>query len=345
MNRTYRRCQIGGFTLIELLTVVAIIALLIGILVPSFSAARNQARRAATSGFIAAIGKAAEMFYGDLDRYPLSRGPVRSNPLHTGNTPLWGAQWIALQLSGPDLQGFVKPVLSNDANGDGKINRQDWVEWYRLDPKRDYPRLGPYVSPDGKSVSTMRQLVETNAVVEFDGRAFDGCGGGSGPQGRPDERDWAGCDLPVYLDSFGHPILYYLANADARAPFTARTGPDMVVGRYDQYDNAGFTGSDGRNGRWAEVFGPLEPVEFSDQSRPRHLLDILGWDADAPTTEPLPETFGAFIMDRNVFEARRQGKRGKVWPHNADTFILISAGRDGRYGTGDDVTNFQPGGG
>jgi hypothetical protein len=28
-------------------------------------------------------------------------------------------------------------------------------------------------------------------------------------------------------------------------------------------------------------------------------------------------------------------------PHNSDSFILISAGPDGEYGTGDDVTNFS----
>ena len=28
------------------------------------------------------------------------------------------------------------------------------------------------------------------------------------------------------------------------------------------------------------------------------------------------------------------------WPHRSDSYILISAGVDGEYGTGDDITNF-----
>jgi len=353
MNRTYRRCQIGGFTLIELLTVVAIIALLIGILVPSFSAARNQARRAATSGFIAAIGKAAEMFYGDNDHYPLSHGLVRSSPFQRGNAPLWGAQWIAMQLSGPDLQGYVKPVLSNDTNNDGKINRRDWHEWYSREPrrKRVYPRLGPYISPEGDNVSTPRRLIEMGVIESFDRDAFDGCGRSRGPQARPDGRSWPGCDQPVYLDAFGRPILYYAANPGARYAFTTGTrAGDLEVGRYDQYDNAGFTGSKGRHGLWADVFGRLNGVRFDGQADedPLHPLGVFqtgGYDPRDRTRLPPPETFAAFFMDRSVFESRRKGKQGKVWPHNADTFILISAGRDGRYGTSDDVANFQPDGG
>ena len=30
----------------------------------------------------------------------------------------------------------------------------------------------------------------------------------------------------------------------------------------------------------------------------------------------------------------------KEWPHRPDSYILISAGPDGLYGTGDDITNF-----
>jgi len=31
---------------------------------------------------------------------------------------------------------------------------------------------------------------------------------------------------------------------------------------------------------------------------------------------------------------------GIVWPYRPDSYILISAGADGYYGTADDITNF-----
>jgi hypothetical protein len=34
---------------------------------------------------------------------------------------------------------------------------------------------------------------------------------------------------------------------------------------------------------------------------------------------------------------------GRLWPYRADSFLLISAGEDALYGTGDDLTNFGTG--
>ena len=41
------------------------------------------------------------------------------------------------------------------------------------------------------------------------------------------------------------------------------------------------------------------------------------------------------IVDQKVLEAS-----GILWPYRADSYILISAGIDGLYGTSDDMTNF-----
>ena len=72
--RTYDGRTRRGFTLVELLTVIAIIALLIGLLVPAVSAARNHAKKVATKSLHSALGKGCEMFHTDFDRYPISDG-------------------------------------------------------------------------------------------------------------------------------------------------------------------------------------------------------------------------------------------------------------------------------
>ena len=51
-----------GFTLVELLTVVAIIMLLIGILIPTLSRAREQAKATATRAILKAVGEGLDMF-------------------------------------------------------------------------------------------------------------------------------------------------------------------------------------------------------------------------------------------------------------------------------------------
>ena len=64
MNR--RAGRRSAFTLIELLTVVGIIGLLVGILLPSLQAARTQARKAKVKAQISAIEKALEIFKNDV---------------------------------------------------------------------------------------------------------------------------------------------------------------------------------------------------------------------------------------------------------------------------------------
>ena len=99
---------------------------------------------------------------------------------------------------------------------------------------------------------------------------------------------------------------------------------------YFHQDNEGFTGSDRARVGWNFGGGP-------------HAIWQSGDDMDATNIDE-GGTFAAFIHDGKAHAAREA--HGNVTaetplqPLNRDSFLLISAGRDGRYGTLDDVTNF-----
>jgi len=322
-----------AFTLVEILTVIAIIALLIGVLVPSLAKARDIARNTATAKQINALGVACEGFRGDNEQYPVSRG---LNPFEdaSGNVALSGAQWLAVQLVGPDQRGYVQPNLQNDADQNGKIDEDDWLNWYSLTPAREFRRFGPYIEPDGKIVSTPERYVLDNprAADPTTGEPPPGLNDGFGQP----QAIWKNSKLPFFMDSFGHPVIYYAANLKVTAPYTTGTrGSSLQVGVYDQSDNAEFTGAESGNGLFARE---RTGWDFTGAGV-GHRIKLLGYTRNQ-TTWPNVDTFAAYLSDRNVFESSRQGNDGRIWPYRPDSYVLISSGKDGIYGSEDDIRNF-----
>jgi prepilin-type N-terminal cleavage/methylation domain-containing protein len=87
----------AAFTLIELLVVVAILGLLIGILVPSLTRARGQAKRAVCATNLKQIGIGLQVYLGDShDRFPYASFMPSVGPF-----PLWDSEPI-----------FIADVLS-----------------------------------------------------------------------------------------------------------------------------------------------------------------------------------------------------------------------------------------
>lgn len=335
--QAYGRMQKRGFTLVELLTVVAIIALLVGLLVPAIGKVRDHAKKASTQNLLEVLGKGCEMFQKDFERYPRSTG---ANPFEASSTNvvLAGAQWLVLELAGADLKGYVAmdkyryPDTAPPGSPDGAVDEKDWQHWYGLNSPDNLRRWGPYVELEGKSVQTPENYAKDAGLTLPDrltpGHALAG------------SSDFNNGKLPMAVDAFDYPVLYYLANDHAKAPFTYWSGSTPTIGCYTQSDNAAFTGS--------TAVTPTVPgfdlgAGADAAGGQAHWLAQAGWPVSSDLTlRPAENGFAGKFYDRGLFD--QQGgagaTNGKVWPHRDKTFVLISPGKDGIYGTSDDVTNF-----
>jgi hypothetical protein len=199
---------------------------------------------------------------------------------------------------------------------------------YELDDNMEarHPRAGPFV--DLSSVELTRW--NPNAVVTGGGQgSFEIAIEAEAAEARG-ERPW-GRNYPMFLDAFGGPFLYYRAD---RAGFRIadRSQWDNQAqgnqrGIYHFRDNSALVDPDTPNAK------PLMLTPSGKRHRLAFEYDAPVLPDDISLENPNQYNFVAYIRDTGV-EAR-------VEPQKKDSFLLISAGADGVFGTGDDVANFE----
>jgi len=118
-------------------------------------------------------------------------------------------------------------------------------------------------------------------------------------------------DAPVFMDNFGGAVLYFKANIGK--------GPEKI---YNRGDNGEFLQEDPSGQKEHPLYLPGDWCDY-DQNQ------------DLFTKEG--EHFLGYIEDLRV--AKMSGGNRHA-PHKPDSFLLITAGRDGLYGTADDIANF-----
>lgn len=376
-----------GFSLVELLTVIAIIVLLIGVLIPAIGHVRKTAKASATDAMINnTLATGLEMFRADGKiggGYPPSASDARSgNSLTYRVRSPYGWNPVSAIVPGPDLQtGPIDPQsLSPDPQVSGagllvwallgpdglgcagfKTSRSNSSYWgedtdgdvnglYSIDTnyKPVFSRSGPFIESSKVTLSkwnpTLAVAAGTNGSFEIELETKSARAVGEKPAKRL---------YPMFLDAFGQPILYWRADP-AGQKIADGTPNDVAAARRGIYhfrDNGGLLASGGfaggspnpLAGRGDDTPLQLTPKKLDTQMRGMHNLY---WNSswNGGNTLDVVASFDAVPTNQQGFAhyIRNTSAAGvKIMPHNADSFLLISAGADGKFGTADDIANFK----
>lgn len=297
-----------GFTLIELLVVISIIAMLIGILVPGMQLLKQKAGALNQKSLCRGLEISLEIFRQDYDDYPDSKVVI---DVAAGSKRVTGAQHLAEAVVGRDERGFDpksewhspgEPDNIYDSDMATPEGRESLAR--REEPYVELRRTGAYLLEQMYPAATLTEKIPDVLVND------PPVAGLTGTKRSPVLTDnfTRNTNMPIIQRS-GSPILYFKAKTGSRlykkVPLAGDNTKNWI---YNWEDNK-------------DLFN-LPPLMESNEY-PNHVY--MG----------RPEGREAFYADIT------NNKASFDKPHNPNTFLLISAGWDGIFGTKDDVTNFD----
>jgi len=286
----------AAFTIVELLTVMSIIVILIGLLVPALNKVKQYATNVKQKAQFHSIDAALELFSSQFDGYPDSS---YNPPGATGQYGYCGAQKLCEAMMGQDLMGFHPDSVFRSDGTAVRTLADGSPEQVPLYTKGTITaRPGAFLPLENANAYPLRELYgELSDLNSF---------------------HFVLCDVYKRVTNtrtgkkIGMPVLYYKADTSMQShDLLNPNNPDNI---YDWTDNAVLLG----------LGMPWDP------DRPHRLLRFDGDESNEP--EPEGMRFYWNIWNEKVAISR---------PYRADSYILISAGWDGEFGTADDICNFD----
>jgi prepilin-type N-terminal cleavage/methylation domain-containing protein len=307
--------QKRGFTIVEMLTVMGIIAVLIGLLVPALNQVKDYTKRVQQKVQFHSIDVAVEMFKNDFGAYPESNDNSLAPVSIVDPLTYCGANKLAEAMVGWDLLGFhpksgFTATGINDLNGDGTAA-------IIYEPISGFTE-GTYAETGKQNIDSRKKYIDlenANAFQMIDVYQNYGLFRAT---------NFVLCDIYAKKrhagKKTGMPILYYRARTAYQFQDSADTN-GAADDTYYFYDNANLM-----NLNSAEDSTILHPVYANGGSA----ADFLSFDE--------------MIVNKDVQNATMAVTPGGVRKsYRAESYILISAGKDGLYGTSDDIFNFDKG--
>lgn len=271
----------AAFTIVEIMTVMSIIIILIGLLVPGLTMVRRFAKDVKQRNQFHGIGNALEVFNAEWEGYP----PSNENAL-TMPKAYCGAMKLAEAMVGQDGLGFHPQAdfVCPDA-------------CYNKVPNPDLSVRRQYLQTESANAYMMSAIYLPTHLGPFDPNIFVFCD----VYGRV-------TNLSTGQRKIGMPVLYYKADTSkTRHSKQAAISSNSI---YDYRDN-----------------DMLARCGMPWESTPFQVKHPLFEDPDK----------GFYVPTRSDKIVLPPDNR----PYRADSYILLSAGHDGEYGTGDDIFNFS----
>jgi prepilin-type N-terminal cleavage/methylation domain-containing protein len=349
-----RPTQRRAFTLIELLVVIGIIALLVGILIPTVRHVQTSARATSTRSFIAALQGAIDQYQQEHHAYP---GPFSNLQVENGN-PDSNDKKIAPPPFTPQSLVFDPNATSAFANTpltQDKITSSEnlvlgLLGGLKVDTSSGQPKLiyDPNLVGSGpRSLNLGAAPKQSPAYIEASNLSWQSDMTGK-KTGLFFDRVATANDsiIPEFVDLFPEPLPIIYLRARVGQPLIPPTAPgygddnngiitydksdpNNRVGQYDLHDLLPYTSSGIGEGKSL----PKYVGNPGNNKSPNHgLRTVTPTASTEKSNSNYVYPYDAFAYFRNPAVANA--------PRAKDGYILISAGPDRVYGTNDDICSF-----